>query len=190
MFKYLLMFFSSVSLVACSTGEGDEIQSTRTEYVQKNVSENTSATASYDSGNANLVTDGDSSTSNYWSGNIPGDNLTIDLGKTSKITKIVVHTNETSILTNNPPVTYELSLDGVNWSDTLLPSGGDIPCNYQFAAGLDKITCDVRPGINGFVQNNSVEFRYFKITVNSPNVGLIQFYEIEITGWVQETTVI
>jgi hypothetical protein len=190
MYKYLLVFVSSLSILACSTGEGDKFQSTRTDYVQKNVAENTSATASYDSSNASLVTDGDSSTSNYWSGNIPGDNLTIDLGEINKITKIVVHTNETSIFTNNPSVTYELSPDGVNWSKTLLPSGGDIPCKYQFAVGSSKITCDVRPGIDGLVQNNSVEYRYFKITVNAANVGLIQFYEVEITGWVQETTVI
>jgi hypothetical protein len=58
--------FSSLSILACSTGERDEFQSTRAEYVQNNVAENTSATASYDPGNANLVTDGDSSTSNYW----------------------------------------------------------------------------------------------------------------------------
>jgi hypothetical protein len=190
MYKYLIVFFSSLSILSCSTGEREDIQSTRTDYIQVNVAENTSATASYDSDNADLVTDGDSSTSNYWSGNIPGDNLTIDLGKANKITKIVVHTNETNISTIKPSVTYELSLDGTNWSETLLPSGGNIPCIYQFAAGSSKIICDVRPGIDGLVQNNSVEYRYFKITVNSANVGLIQFYEVEITGWVQKTTVI
>ncbi len=189
MYKHLFVFLSSLFIFSCSTGEENDFESTHTitVNVKKNITKNASATASYDTGNSGLVIDSDSTGSNFWSGNIPGDNLTIDIGKTYEIAQIIVHTNETSIWTTSPPVTYELSPDGENWSETLLLSGGDIPCTYEFSISSGKIVCKISRAYSNIP---AVEQRYFRITVNSDNVGLIQFYEVEITGWVEETTVI
>ncbi|PCJ45967.1 MAG: hypothetical protein COA99_03760 [Moraxellaceae bacterium] len=159
-----------------TAGQKDNIQ-----YVQVNVTNNSVATASYDSSNALLVLDGDTSFANFWSGNIPGDNLVIDLGSVMPIAKITVFLFDPKASMNQ---TYGLSKDGVVWRETMQLSGGEVPCTTGFSIGPTKVSC--KPGVassSGNAADGAYQARYFRITMNKSNV-VFQVYEVEILGWV------
>lgn len=132
-----------------------------------------SASATYDNGNAGLVNDGDTSTSNFWAGNITGDSVTIDFGSVKDISSITVHTNATSFSSNNPDKRIEISEDGNTWSLTAQPIGGDLRC-AGLSIGSSRIACTLA---------ERTDARYIRfVTTASSNVGLIQVYEMEVQG--------
>ena len=181
--KYVVVILSVTWMVACGSGNGDPLTSKVVTDLLANLALEADVSADYDEASAAYVVDEDTSTSFFWSGNAPGDSLTIDLGSIRNLTKIVVHTNETSVSTVNPKISYELSQNGSTWDSTMNIVGVDVLCTTAFTVGSGQISCDLRPSAVGDAVSNSVQYRYFRTTVNSADVGLIRIYEIEITGW-------
>src|SRR6218665_1120093 len=98
-------------LTACGGGGGDSgdgASTTPTAATPVNVAlpaNGASLSATYGLGSiAGFVNDGDSTTTtNFWTGNITGDTVTIDFGKLRNVTSVTVYTNNTSFNSGSPP---------------------------------------------------------------------------------------
>ncbi len=178
--KILCSFITLLLLISCGGGGSDNQTNDNTQLVDKNValtSNGGTATATYDNGSARFVNDEDTSTSNYWAGNITNDSVTVDLGSIFQVKKIIIYTNDTSFSSTNPSKVIEVSSDNSNWSTTGNLFGGDIPCPTA-SAGNGKIVCE-------YFSEQS--FRYIRVTITaSQNIGLINLHEIEVIAKVNE----
>lgn len=166
-----------VSLSACGgSGGGAPSGASNTKEVTHNVvltSNGSSISSSYNDVSAKYIADGDTTTSNFWAGNISGDNLVIDFGQAAKLSDISVYTNNTSYNSSNPAVKVELSMDKQAWKLTMNPYGAsDIACP-TWIVGNGKISCK-------FSSDESA--RYIRVTTNA---GTVHIHEVEATGTVK-----
>ena len=131
--------------------------------------------ANYNDTQASKVNDGDTSTSEYWSGNIAGDYVRIDFGKIRKVNEISIYTSDTSFSSSQPNKLIELSIDNQNWSTTAQISGGDIACSSLSLNAL-KITCSF---------SNRQQARYLRFTTKATgaSAALLNVYEMQAIGY-------
>src|SRR5690606_29155439 len=88
-----------------------------------------SVAATYGGVTANFVNDGDSTTTtNFWTGNVADDAVTVDFGKLRQISEVTVYTNDTTFSSISPKKLIEVSADNLTWKTTAQMAGGDIGC--------------------------------------------------------------
>lgn len=133
-----------------------------------------SASATYNLVSAAKVNDGDTGTSEYWSGNIVDDAVTIDFGRSRFLKEVRIYTNEAIL---NPIVVInliELSINGNDWLSTAQTSGSDISCQTLLASN-NQITC---------TYSRRQEARFLRFTTKRQiNPGLVNVYELEAIGY-------
>ena len=132
------------------------------------------ASANYNDISAPNVNDGDTSTSEYWSGNIIGDAVTIDFGRSRHLKEIRIYSNEAIL---NPIVAInviELSANGDNWLSTAQASGADISCQTLLST-TNKITCT-------YASRQEARFLRFT-TKRAVNPELVNVYELAAIGY-------
>lgn len=166
---------SVLGLVACGS-ESESDQGLKTKEVTQNValtSNGATMSATYNQESAAYIGDGDTTASNFWAGNIADDHITVDFGQVAKVADVTVYTNNTSFSSSNPAVQVELSVDGLSWKTTMVPSFGssDIACP-TYTSGSGKLSCT-------FASAESAQ--YLRITTNAASVFI---YEVEATGTV------
>lgn len=123
------------------------------------------ATASYDAGNAGLVTDGDTTTSNFWAGNIQNDYVEVEFDRVYEVVHFVVHTNTLS----TADIKVQFSADGANFDDVNLVSD----C-ASLSLGSGKIQCTLSP---------SLDASHVRVVITAAtDVTLRQVYEVEVLG--------
>lgn len=174
MYLKVMVIASIVALSGCG-GSGTPSGASNSKQVTHNVvlsSNGASITASYNDVSMGYVVDGDTTTSNFWAGNITGDNVVVDFGQVAKLTDVTIYTNNTSYNSSNPAIKVELSEDNQSWKTTMNPYGAsDIACS-TWSAGSGKLSCAFSGEQNA---------RYMRITTNS---GSVYIYEAEATGTV------
>jgi len=132
-----------------------------------------SASATYGGTMANFVNDGDNSTTtNFWAGNVTGDTVTVDFGSLRTVTEISVYTNDTSFNSGSPKKYIEISADNATWKKTAQIVGGDVACS-TFSAGSGKIRC---------VFSSPQSVRYFRVRVTSATPADQEIVEMEALG--------
>jgi hypothetical protein len=166
-----------ISLNGCGgSGGGTPSGASGTKEVTHNVVLSTNGaliSSSYNDVSSKYIADGDSTTSNFWAGNIPGDNLVIDFGQTAKLSDVSVYTSNTSYNTSNPAIKVELSTDKQTWKRTMNPYGAsDVSCS-TWAAGEGKLFC---------VFSAEESARYMRVITND---GSVRIHEVEATGTVK-----
>lgn len=169
----------SLLLAACGGG-GDEASSSSAGASAPPAAVNValpangaSASATYGGVTANFVNDGDSTTTtNFWTGNVADDAVTVDFGRLRQVTEISVYTNDTSFSSLNPAKYIELSADNSTWQTTAQITGGDIGCP-TFSAGSGRIRCV-------FASPRSV--RYFRVRVSAVGPASQHVVEMEAQG--------
>ena len=173
----LLIITSLFFLVGCGGGsDSDDTQflGGKTDINVALVSNGGSASANYNTVSAPKVNDGDTSTSEYWSGNVVGDAVTINFGRSRFLKEIRIYTNEAIL---NPIVAIsliELSVNGDDWFSTAQGSGGDINCQTLFSS-TNKITC---------TYSSRQEARFLRFTTKRQlDPGLVNVYELEAIGY-------
>lgn len=131
-------------------------------------------TATYASGTmANFVTDGDvTTTTNFWSGNVADDAVTVDFGRTRTVTEMSVWTNDTSFNSGSPTKYIEISSDNAIWKKTAQISGGDVACS-TLTVGSGKIRC---------VFTTAQSIRYARVRVVGTAPAAQQIVELQATG--------
>ncbi len=167
--KLISILLTLSLLTACGGGGSDH--STTSNTITGNLalpSNGAKVTASYDENSAASVTDGDSTTSLYWAGNIADDAVTVNFTSLAEVTELSIYLNDLSLDTSDPNKYIEISKDGEAWSATAQFSGGE-PCS-SFSLGEGKINCKFSP-----VQ----EIQYVRVRVAN---GQINIYEIEAMG--------
>jgi hypothetical protein len=174
--KVLLSAVLSSTLVACGGGGSSSGPDSTPAAVERNVAlaaNGATVTATYYEDGAGLVIDGDTAESTFWSANITGDSLTIDIGSVVSLSDITIYTNDTSFSSSNPTKVFEISSEGNNWLKVAQITGGDIPC-LSLSTGSGRILCEF---------TEPVHARYIRATITSAtSPGLIQIHEIEATG--------
>lgn len=132
------------------------------------------ASANYNGVVAGKVIDGDTSTSEFWSGNVTNDFVSIDFGQTRSIIEIYIYTSDTSFNSAQPNKLIELSADGNNWFSTAQLSGGDISCQ-NFSLNATRIYCR-------FSARQDVRFFKFTTKASGNNAALLNVYEMQAIG--------
>ena len=176
-----LMFFAVTLLISCGGGGGGSSASTTPAATAKNVAKatNGSTISSTYSGNESFVTDGDTTTTNFWVGGASGDEVKIAFDKIYAVSEITVYTNNTSfVLTNGGSVTTSgirvlLSSDDTTYSEVGISLGSkkDLSC-FSSSIGSGKIYCSFSSNINA---------RYIKVIVTS-DFAATNLYEVQVTG--------
>lgn len=171
---FLLIISSLVLFTGCG-GSGDtKFIGGKTDINVALASNGGRASANYNNVSAPKVNDGDTSTSEYWSGNVVDHAVTIDFGKARFIKEIRIYTNEAIL---NPIVVIsliELSINGSDWFSTAQGSGGDINCQTLFSSN-NKITC---------TYSSRQESRFLRFTTKRQlEPGLVNVYEMEAIGY-------
>lgn len=175
MYLKLIGLALTVTLTACGS-DSDTSSGTSTLTESKNVALSTNGgtieSVTYDDTSAAKTIDGDTTTSEYWAGNVDGDNFIIDFGQEAELSNITIYTNTTSYSSSDPAIQASVSTDQQTWKSTLVPFGSvDISCP-TWSAGSGKLICGI----------SSAEIaRYIRITTNSSAVSI---YEVEVTGTV------
>ena len=142
-----------------------------------------SVVATYGGAMANFVNDGDNTTTtNFWSGNIADDAVTIDFGlsrtitnnheQSRTITEISVYTNDTSFNSVSPTKYIEISADNSTWKKTAQIVGSDVSCS-TFSSGSGKIRC---------VFSTPQSIRYYRVRVVGAAPASQQIVEMEALG--------
>lgn len=158
----------SASLVACGgdSSSSDPVAPAKPAAVNVAAAANGGvADASYDAGNAGLVNDGDTTTSNFWAGNVQNDYVEVEFNKTYTVSAFTVHTNAT----DSTSTEIQFSADGVTFTDINLFT----QC-WSMTIGSGRITCTLaspRSASHARVQ-----------VVAATSVGTRQIYEIEVMG--------
>lgn len=129
--------------------------------------------ATYGGTTANFVTDGDTTTTtNFWTGNVADDAVTVDFGKSRLITNVTLYTNDTAFNSANITKYVEVSTDKVTWKKTMQPVGADISClNYKIGAA--SISCDF---------STAQFFRYIRVRVTAVSPSAEHVVELQVTG--------
>ncbi|PKM21722.1 MAG: hypothetical protein CVV10_07935 [Gammaproteobacteria bacterium HGW-Gammaproteobacteria-14] len=128
------------------------------------------ATATFDSENAGLVNDGSFNLIDgvnaglFWSGNIVGDSLTIELDGDYLVAQVILYTNGP----NNTETTLQYSADGVNFTNIKL-LGGDCP---SLALGSGRIHCTF---------SEAREMSHLRVVINA-NPETVRLYELLAIG--------
>lgn len=179
-FMAALSVLAITGLTACGGAEpssGDPAGGTPAAATPVNVAlpgNGATVAASYGLGTLSaFVNDGDNSTTtNFWAGNITGDTLTIDFGRLRNITSVTVYTNDTSFNSGAPAKYIEISADNVTWKKTAQITGADVSC-FIYTSGSGKISCT-------FAVAQSV--RYFRVRITSASPAGQQIVEMEAQG--------
>ena len=167
-FSSIALLALSVSLVACGgdSSSSDPVAPAKSSAVNVAAAANGGvADASYDAGNAGLVNDGDTTTSNFWAGNVQNDYVEVEFDKAYTVSAFTVHTNAT----NNTDTEIQFSTDGVTFTDINLFT----QCQ-SLTIGSGRIACALAstlPATHVRVQ-----------VVVASSVGTRQIYEIEVMG--------
>lgn len=120
-----------------------------------------------------FVADGDNTTTtNFWAGNIIGDTVTIDFGRLRSVSSVTVYTSDTSFNSGSPAKYIEISADNTTWLKTAQVTGSDVGCS-SYSAGSGKISCT-------FPTAQSI--RYFRVRVTSATPGTQHIVEMEAQG--------
>jgi hypothetical protein len=132
-----------------------------------------SVAATYGGAMASFVNDGDNTTTtNFWSGNIADDAVTIDFGLSRTVTEISVYTSDTSFNSGSPTKYIEISADNSTWKKTAQIVGGDVSCS-TFSSGSGKIRC---------VFSTPQSIRYYRVRVVGAAPASQQIVEMEALG--------
>lgn len=160
-----------IALTGCSGGGGGGGDSTPPPVVaSKNVALATNggaASATYDNAGAAYVNDADTTT-NFWSGNIANDSVTVTFDKTYTISQIKYFTNAT----NSTNTRMEFSADGVTYTPVSFFSSAGTWCQNLTMSSSGYITCGL---------SASQQARYVRIIVVA-NPATTRIYELEVTG--------
>lgn len=129
--------------------------------------------ATYGGTTANFVNDGDSATTtNFWTGNVADDAVTIDFGRLRQVTEVTVYTNDLSFSSSSPKKYIEVSADNITWKTTAQVTGGDVGCS-TYSSGSGKIRCVLSP---------MQSIRYFRVRVTAVAPSTQNIVEMEAVG--------
>lgn len=167
-FPSFAVFALASSLVACGGDSSSSDAGAPAPAVAVNVAAAANggvADANYDAGNADLVNDGDTTTSNFWAGNVQNDYVEVEFDKAYTVSAFTVHTSAT----NNVDTKIQFSTDGVAFTDVNLAA----QCS-TLAFGANRIACTLTSTLSASHVRVQV--------VAASSVGTRQIYEIEVMG--------
>ena len=174
---FFLVIASVFFLIGCGGGSGSKDTKFIGGKTDMNValaSNGGTASAQYNQVSAPNVNDGDNSISEYWSGNIVDDVVTVDFGDIRFLKEISIYTNEPIFNASTPNRVIELSLNGSDWFSTAQASGADIDCQTLLPT-TNKITCTFA---------SRQESRFFRFTTKRVvNPEQVNVYELEAIGY-------
>lgn len=168
------VFAMAVTLSACGGGssgggsgdggDGNNQPELKNVALQKNGG---TATASYDSANADIVNDGDDNSQPFWAGNANGDYVTVEFDDIYSLERIRIVTNATS----NTLTQLQVSTDGTNFADVGYFSGSPRCANLSMGSG--RIDCGIPEGIDA---------SHVRVVITTDNASSVQISEIEAMG--------
>lgn len=137
-----------------------------------------SVSATYGNGStANFVNDADSTTTtNFWTGNVADDAVTVDFGQLRLVSEVTVYTNDVTYSSSSPKKYIEVSVDGSTWKTTMQPtsvdSTGNVGC-FTYEGGSGKLRC---------VFTAAKSLRYFRVRVTAVAPTTQNIVEMEALG--------
>lgn len=136
-----------------------------------------SVSATYGGTTANFVQDGDSTTTtNFWTGNVADDAVTVDFGQLRLVSEVTVYTNDVTYSSSSPKKYIEVSVDGSTWKTTMQPtsvdSTGNVGC-VTYETGSGKLRC---------VFTAAKSLRYFRVRVTAVAPSAQNVVEMEALG--------
>jgi len=177
----VLMLSGCISSDECSECRDQTISY---EYSYENVALDSAVSATYDIQSAQYAIDEDKTTSYYWSGNIYGDSLEIDLGAVHQLVEFKVYSSDSDYINRNQKKIIEISADGNTWKSTGLSNINglevDIFCSsLSVNLMVNEMVCKI----------DAEDVRFVRYTVLTDDVASIRVYEIEVIAEIEERVV-
>jgi hypothetical protein len=179
-FQFRRVFLLTISCLFFLTGCGGS-SSDDTVFLGEKIDINvalasnaSTVSTSYDNQQSKVI-DGDTSTSEYWSGNVTNDSVTVNFGRIRYLKEIRIYTNEPIFNAITPNRLIELSSNGTDWFTTAQANGGDISC-LSLLPATNKITCT-------YASRQQARYLRFTTTKINLNAGLVNVYEMEAIGY-------
>lgn len=127
------------------------------------------ATATYDNAGAVRVNNGDTTTSDFWAGNIQNDLITVAFDGSYDLTEIKIHTSAA----NNFDTKLQISSDGVTFTDVSYYGGAGDCESLVISNSSDTVTC-------GFFPERAAS--HVRVVILNATPVTVPIYEIEATG--------
>ena len=178
LFSFLFIF---LFLAGCSGGSSDNTGNSSAPAAEKNVAAlaNGSMVSSTFSGDESFTTDGDITTTSFWSGGANGDEIKVAFDKSYTVSEVTIYTNNTGFVVSGggavttSGVRVQLSTDNIAYDEVAIALGLSAPITCSSSKiGSGKITCTLStPATASFI----------KLIVSS-DFAVTEIYEIEVLG--------